>query len=153
MKILIIYHSQHHSNTQKIAHVLAKELSADLKTPNDLQDIDVSQYDIIGLGSGIYAGRHHVSLIKLADSLVLKNKPVFIFSTRGLKPLLFYHKSLLQHLERNKCTVIGEFSAQGYSSYGPLKMIGGINKSKPDEEDFEKARQFAQTIKAFTPNA
>jgi len=57
MNSLIIYQSIHHNNTEKIAQIMAKELNADLVKINQVKDLDVSGYDLIGFGSGIYFGK------------------------------------------------------------------------------------------------
>lgn len=44
-------------------------------------------------------------------------------------------------------TLVGEFSCKGLDTYGLLKTFGGINKGRPNEQDMEKAREFARKIK------
>jgi flavodoxin len=43
--------------------------------------------------------------------------------------------------------IIGEFSCKGFDTWGPFKLIGGLNKGKPDEEDFKSAERFANSLK------
>jgi flavodoxin len=57
VKSLIIYQSIHHNNTEKSAQKMATELNADLVRTNQIKDLDVSGYDLIGFGSGIYFGK------------------------------------------------------------------------------------------------
>lgn len=147
-KILIVYVSVHHGNTEKIVKAIAKILKADLINPHQIDKKSLSHYDIIGFGSGIFFWRHHPSLLGIVDKMKgLKNKKVFIFSTRGAKgPWKQYHKALRKKLEKNKCKIIAEFSCLGWDTVGPLQIIGGINRGHPDKKDLEKARAFARKL-------
>ena len=114
MKNLIICVSIHHGNTEKIAKAMAEILNAKLAKPNEVTMDELSNYDLIGFGSGIYAGEHHETLLDFADKLFqLQNKKAFIFSTRGILPVRFCHKSLRKKLLEKKFDVIGEFSCRG----------------------------------------
>ncbi|MGZ5511487.1 MAG: flavodoxin domain-containing protein, partial [Nitrososphaeraceae archaeon] len=59
MKVLIIYHSEHHQNTEKIARTMATKIESELKEAKDVNIEDINNYDIIGFGSGVYRGRLH----------------------------------------------------------------------------------------------
>ena len=80
MKNAIIYVSIHHSNTEKVAKTFAKILDADLKKPEQIDPSGLSDFDLIGFGSGIYYGKHHKSLLEFAEKLPPTNKKAFIFS-------------------------------------------------------------------------
>ena len=69
MKSLVIVYSYHRHNTEKIANVMAKVLDAQVKTPQQVIPEDLSKFDIIGFGSGIYSDKHHKSLLNLIDAL------------------------------------------------------------------------------------
>lgn len=45
-------------------------------------------------------------------------------------------------LEQKSATVTAAFSCKGYDTYGPFKLIGGLNKHHPDENDVNNAVQF-----------
>ena len=61
MKAIIIYVSTYQSNTLKVAQRMANELSAFLATTREAENIDLSDYDLIGLGSGINFAQHHLN--------------------------------------------------------------------------------------------
>ena len=148
MKTLLIYVSIHHGNTEKIAKAMANVLEAKLMKPLELDINDVTKYDLIGFGSGIYDGEHHKTLLNFADKLAqLQNKKAFIFSTKGIGPVRLYHKSLRNKLLERNFDVIDEFSCRGFLTEGPFKIIGGINKGRPNEQDLEKAKKFAEILK------
>jgi len=85
VKSLIVVFSYHHKNTQKVAEVMAKVLDAQVKSPQQTVLEELSQYDLVGFGSGIDSGKHYKVLLDLADKLPqVDNKKAFIFSTAGL---------------------------------------------------------------------
>ncbi len=147
MKTLIIYNSIHNGNTEKIAKAIAKILKAKLAKPNELNIKELTKYDLIGFGSGIYAFRHHKSLLNLINKFPATYKKAFIFSTSGF-PLLspIWHSSLKTKLLKKGFIIIGEFSCKGFDRFGPWKLIGGINKNRPDKKDIEKAEDFAKKL-------
>jgi flavodoxin len=147
MKIAIIYKSIHHGNTEKIAEVMAKALGADLL---DLKDVDgniIKEYDLIGFGSGIYFYKPHKKLRKFIEGLdKVENKKAFVFSTSGAgKPK--FNRWLKEKLADKDFEVIGEFHCKGWDTYGPMKLIGGTNKGRPNEEDLKNAESFANGLK------
>ncbi len=145
MKTLIIYTSVHHGNTEKIAKVIAKVLNATLLKTNEVDVNTLKEYDLIGFGSGIYAWRHHRSLLKLANKLPTLNKKAFIFSTAGA-PSISNHNSLRKKLINKGFTIVKEFSCKGFDTFGPLKLIGGLNKDRPNEQDLKKSENFAKSL-------
>lgn len=145
MKTLIIYKSVHHGNTEKVAKVMAKMLNAQLLEADKADARAVIKYDLIGFGSGIYAFRHHPSILELADKLPTMEKKAFIFSTAGW-PAKLWHRALRKRLEKKEVKLIGEFCCKGYDTFGPLKLIGGTNKGRPNKEDLKKAEEFAKSL-------
>jgi len=145
MKTLIIYSSFHHGNTEKIAKVLADELNAKMVKTEDQETNNWDEYELIGFGSGIYNGKHHKSIIQLVEKLpAVKGKKAFVFSTSGI--LRNYNKSLKETLTAKGFQVVGDFACKALDTFGFLKLIGGLNKSRPNEEDYKKAREFAQGL-------
>jgi flavodoxin len=150
MKKLIVYVSVHHNNTEKIARIFANILEAEMKNPEQIDTNNLSAYDLIGFGSGIYFFKHHKSLLEFAKRLPpLKNKKTFIFSTSGQTKIKFLvrHKPLKTILESKGFEVIGEFNCAGFDTVGPLRLIGGIKKGRPNNEDFKQAAAFAKNLK------
>lgn len=57
-------------------------------------------------------------------------------------------KTLLKEkLLEKRFNVIGEFFCKGFDTWGPFKIIGGINRGRPNEQDLEKAKKFANDLK------
>ena len=151
MKALIIYISVHHGNTGRVAKVMANILDADLLQMKQVDASMLGQYDLVGFGSGIYFGKHHKSLLDFVDMLpMLRNKKAFIFSTSGLRKIKFIHnfdKPLKEKLQRKGFDIIGEFSCRGLDTYRATKLVGGVNKGRPNAEDLKQAEDFASGLK------
>jgi len=151
MKVLIIYISVHHGNTEKVAKVMAKILDADLLQVGQVDASMLKQYNLIGFGSGIYFGKHHKSLLDFVDMLpMLRNTKTFIFSTSGLRKIPFVHdfdKPLRKKLQRKGFNIIDEFSCRGLDTYRATRLVGGVNKGRPDAEDLGQAEDFASGLK------
>jgi flavodoxin len=159
LKSLVVVFSYHHMNTEKIAHAIAKALDAPVTTPQQVNPEGLHEYDLIGLGSGIYAAQNHPSLLDLAGNLPLANgRKAFIFSTFGAPAGLFKgerltefihnnHRALREKLQSRGYTVIGEFACAGFNTNSFLKYLGGLNKGRPDEDDLKQAEEFAGKIK------
>ena len=150
MKSLVIVHSYHHKNTEKIANVIAENLKADLKYPKDVNINEMLNYDIVGFGAGIDTGKHYKPMLELAKSIqVVNSGKAFIFSTSGIwtkKKQVKDHKALRDILISKGYDIIGEFGCLGHDTVSFLKYFGGINKGRPNGEDLENARQFALTL-------
>lgn len=146
MKTLIVCVSMHHGNTKKVADAMAGVLQADVVIPDDVTADTLVGYDVIGFGAGIAYGKHYKSLLEFVDSLPALHKDVFVFSIRGAKSLRSYHQALKERLIAKRCEVIGEFSCRGFDTYGPAKIIGGIARGRPNEQDLRDAQDFARTL-------
>jgi len=147
----MIHISVHHGNTERVAVTMAKILDADLVQGNQVDTNMLERYDLIGFGSGIYFGKHHERLLDFVDKLpVVKNRKAFIFSTSGLRKIPFVHdfdKPLRKKLQRKGFDITGEFSCRGLDTYRATKLVGGINKSRPDANDLKQAEDFARGLK------
>jgi len=152
MKTLIICDSSHHGNTWQVAEVMGEVLNAQIETSSGVLPWQLKEFDLVGFGSGIYFGRHAATLRKLAGSLPLEPRRVFVFSTAGLPTLSrFFHGSLVRSLQRRGCEVIDQFSCAGWDTVGPLAWVGGLNRHRPNRQDLEAARAFAQRLQQGQP--
>jgi len=165
MKSLLVLFSYHHNNTEKIANVFAKVLDAQIKTPQQIDPEELQEYGLIGFGSGIYGGKHHKVLLDLADKLPqVTDRKAFIFSTSGMTgeaKVAEDHSPLREKLQSKGYMIVDEFNCAGFDTYGGdeeanliekligriNKLIGGINKGRPNVEDLKHAEEFAQNLK------
>lgn len=146
MKSIVIYESVHHNNTEKIAKAIANEISAEVINVRNININDLEKYDLVGFGSGIYYGKIHKNIIKFVEKIENANKQksfVFTTSGRGKKEFTEKFRGLLD----SKCfDVVASFSCKGFDTFGPLKLIGGISKGRPNEEDIANAQEFAKSL-------
>lgn len=164
MKSLLVLYSYHHHNTEKIAEVFSKVLDADIKWPLDINPEEIRDYDLIGFGSGIYASKHHESILGLVDNLSeVKDKKAFIFSTCGApvaiggqKTLDDYavkcHSLLRDKLQSKGYVIVDEFICAGFNTNSFLKLFGGINKGRPNVNDLKNAEDFALNLRRLKRN-
>ncbi|HYC20774.1 MAG TPA: flavodoxin family protein [Candidatus Bathyarchaeia archaeon] len=147
MKTLIVYASVHHQNTEKIAKAMAEELGADLVPIGQAQPETITAYDLIGFGSGIYAGKFYHALLRFVGTLpTVAEKQAFVFSTCGVRGTQ-WHAAFKELLANRGFSVVGEFSCKGWDTVSFLKLFGGINKGRPNEKDLKEARRFAVGLK------
>jgi flavodoxin len=153
--VLIILSSFHHKNTEKIAKAIAEVLSAEIKDASQISIEEIKNYDLIGFGSGTYDGHHHNIQLNLVDRLSeVKEKKAFLFSTTGAPKFTINDKFIKQNhnlirekLKSKGYEMVGEFGCPGWNTNGFLRFFGGLNKSKPDEHDIKKAKEFASSLK------
>jgi flavodoxin len=151
---LILCSSRHHGNTQTVAERISGVLDAVIADPVEAMAPTIGDYQLIGVGSGVYYGRFHKSMRRWLHSLpkdIGVGREAFVFSTSGL-PFLshWYHRSAVSVLRRKGFDVIGEFSCSGHDSFGPLWLFGGINRRHPNERDLERAEGFTRELHTTT---
>ena len=144
MKSVILFHSVHHGNSKRIAEVFAKILGSEIVDIQKPFFLNIQDYDLIGLGSGIYFSKHSQHLLNCVQKWrTVTPKKAFIFSTRGAGSYIKHHRALRNILQDKGFQIIDEFSCKGFDSVGPLKLFGGINRGRPDEKDLRRAEYFA----------
>ncbi len=148
MKTLIVYISYHHGNTEKIAKAIGEVLEAELRSPESTKLESISGFDLIGFASGNYFDKFDKRLIAFIDSLPMGiDKPAFIFSTHGSDSYQRAHEELRKHLGDKGLKVVGEWHCRAFDTYGALKLLGGINKGRPNEADIQDAKRFAEGLR------
>ena len=149
MRTVITYVSLRHGNTEKIAKAIANVLQAELLKPEEVTPDTLSRIDLFGVGSGIYNKKHHESLFAMVDKLPsANNKSAFIFSTSGYgeKRIEKYHEPLKSKMVAKGFKIIGEFTSLGLDTEGMLRLSGGANKGRPNDDDLKNADDFARTL-------
>jgi flavodoxin len=138
-------------NTEKIAKVFAKVLDAEIKTPQQINPEELHDYGLIGFGAGIDSGKHYKPVLDLADKLPqVTNKKAFIFSTAALtgeKKVAKDHSTLREKLQAKGYVIVDEFQCKGFNTNSFMRFFGGMNKGRPNDEDFKLAEDFALNLK------
>jgi flavodoxin len=135
----IIYASVHHGNTKKVVEAIARQCEVELIDATQIKEKDLSGYEAVGFASGIYYSKFHQSVLKFATDNLPENKKVFYICTNGGNAS---YKSIEAIAERKNAVEIGRFSCKGYDTFGPFKLVGGLAKGHPDNEDLEDAVSF-----------
>ena len=147
MKTAILYISVHHGNTKKVAAAMAQVLSADLIDLSLSNDVDLSQYDLIGLASGCFYHNMHEKILDFARQTHFPTgQKIFLLCTCGT-PYRDYTKSMKNILKQKGVSMAGSFQCRGFDTFGPFAKIGGIAKGHPNEKDLAKAREWAGRLK------
>lgn len=139
-KCLIVYYSYHHGNTKKVAEAMAEASGADCCPIEEVNNKNLNDYEVIGLGSGIAYHKHYKKLFETAEKMDLKGKNVFVFSTSGTGAKKDNMK-LIEQVKSSGANVIGDFICKGFDTM-VLKFLGGISKSHPNDEDISNAKKF-----------
>jgi flavodoxin len=138
-------------NTEKIAKVMAEVLGAQIKWPDQLDPQEIQKYDLAGFGSGIYGEKHHKLILDIADKMPnVQDKKAFIFSTSaimGKDKVAGDHRTLREKLQSKGYAILDEFACKGFNTNSFLKYFGGMNKGRPNAQDLENAKKFAENLK------
>ena len=151
--LFIVCASVHHGNTRRVADAMASATGGLVLEACSAATEIARDGALLGLGSGIFFGSHHRSLLSFAQSLPQKESgAAFLFSTSGTgyqvprKLGLDYHRKLRAILEGKGYKMVGEFACKGFDTYGPWGRLGGIARGHPDAPDLERARLFAVSL-------
>lgn len=145
-KVLCVLESSHQGNTKKIVDSLKKVCNLDIVSVDEVSAVKLRNYDLVGFASGIYFLKHDKKIINFVSSLCDKPADTFILSTAGSKNMKRNHKVLRNILIQRNKNILGEFSCLGIDKFGPFKLIGGINKTHPNEEDLRNAQEFMKEM-------
>ncbi|MCK1796244.1 flavodoxin family protein [Streptomyces sp. XM4193] len=154
MRTVIVCTSVSHGNTRKIAEAMAAELDARVVTAEEANADPalLAEADLVGFGSGVFYARLHPSLLDVAKALPVGPGRTFVFATSGfpeLPPAPFF-RPLVRLLESKGRTVQGRYSCRAFDTWAPLRLVGGVNKNRPNDDDLAEARTFARHLKQTT---
>lgn len=146
MKCIIVYVSKHKGNTKKIALAMAQEIKCEAKSVEEVSAEELEKYELLGIGSGIYAFGMDRGLKKLLKKIKNpKGQKVFVFSTSADLNGARYHKGMKKFLQRRGFSLVGEFNCPGaYTGWFFGKK--SLNLDRPNEADLEKAKEFVESL-------
>ncbi|MHA1752443.1 MAG: flavodoxin family protein [Candidatus Helarchaeota archaeon] len=162
MNILICYHSKT-GNTEKIAESIAKGLESfevSVRPAKDVDPNELKNYDVVFLGSGIYAGGIGKSAVNLIKNTTSFPKNFVLFSTHANNDPRYYGKAFKKVekiIKRAGSQIIGAFDCIGENknpkvvklllqSSPELEPAIELSKGHPNDEDFENAKNFAKSV-------
>jgi len=141
MKTAILYYSTHHGNTKKLLNAIAAENDIELIDVTKAGDQDLSGYDRLGLASGIYFSNYAKPFLTYAEKNLPEGKSVFFIYTHGA-PKGDFLKGIREITQKKKCLELGAYHCKGFDTFGPFKVVGGIAKGHPTEEEIKAAVDF-----------
>lgn len=146
MNILLVVESKHLGNTLKIAQSMAEVAPITIVDTEKAKELDMKDYDIVGFGSGIYAGKHDKRILKFVQSLSENEAFTFVISTSGGEDYDDNNKKLIDILKKKNKTVLGVFSCKALDKFFILRFTGGLNKGLPSENDYKNAKNFILNV-------
>ncbi|WP_371679936.1 flavodoxin family protein [Streptomyces sp. NBC_01276] len=152
MKTVIVCASVSHGNTRRVADTMAPVLGAKVVSPEEAGPAELAGADLVGFGSGVFLGSLHPRLTDFVKALPAGRGRAFVFATSGLPEMPFapFTRPLVRLLEGKGFEVDGSFSCRAFDTWTPFKLVGGINKQRPDAEDLAAARAFAERLRGGT---
>ena len=145
-KTAIAYYSKHHGNTKQVLDAI-KEYDPEvvLIDITDRHEVDLTGYDRIGFASGVYYSKFADQVLNFARVNLPPQKDVFFIATAG-NPMELYFSSIANIAKDKRCRELGRFQCKGFDTFGPFKLVGGIQKGHPDEKDLQEAVEFYQNL-------
>lgn len=145
MKTAIIYYSVHRGNTKKLLDAISKNGDVTLFDVTKSENINLEEYDRIGIASGIYYGKFHESIISFMQNNLPKNKDVFFVYVCGKDSKKYI--SEIEKIALNKnANILESYGCFGFDTFGSFKLIGGIAKGHPNSDEIEGAKAFFENL-------
>ncbi|MDO4436345.1 MAG: hypothetical protein Q4B77_00080 [Coriobacteriaceae bacterium] len=149
LRTVILYRSKHHGNTKKLIDaVVAAHPEIDLidvATLGKYEYPDLSSYHIIGFASGIYYGGFDKDLRRVAQECLRDGDNVIGFMTYGGTDKQ-NGRDLDGICRVKRATLVSIYGCVGFDTWGPFKLVGGVNKDRPNQEDIDGAVEFYDRI-------
>ncbi len=161
MKILIAYDSQT-GNTEAIGKSMAESLEGEVtcKSMKDVDPTSLTDYDVLLLGSGVYANGAGKKLNKLLKNAEALPEKVVLFCTHtNPNPAMWdgVFKKAKKEIAKKNATVVAEFDCIGENKNPQIvemllktqpDLKAGIEAAKghPDAMDLENAKKFAASL-------
>ncbi|MEU9855274.1 flavodoxin family protein [Streptomyces sp. NPDC047974] len=149
MRTVIVCASVSHGNTRRVADVMAQVLDAKVVSPEEADPEELAGADLVGFGSGVFHGRMHPRLTGFVKALPGGRGRAFVFATSGFPelPPAPFTRPLTRLLETKGFEVAASFTCRALDTVMPFKLVGGINKQRPNAEDLAAARAFAERLR------
>ncbi|MET0017037.1 flavodoxin domain-containing protein [Oscillibacter sp.] len=141
MKAAIIYASTHHGNTKKLVDAIAGKYPVTVFDAQTVPAADLTGYDLIGFASGIAWGKFYESVERFAQASLPEGKQIFFLYTCADNSRDFAASLRAVAAERG-AEDLGTYACKGFNSYGPWKLVGGINKKHPTADEIQRAVDF-----------
>lgn len=140
-KAAIIYASTHHGSTRCLVEAIAGKYPVELIDATRKSSADLSQFDLIGFASGIDFGTFYEPVSKFLRESLSEGKQVFFLYTCA-KTSPRFTRAIREEARKKGAVILGEYGCRGFNTYGPWKLVGGMNKGHPTREERSGAVEF-----------
>lgn len=139
VRTMIMYRSRHHGNTRKVVEAIAAAFPEDVDTVDVAtlgkgEKVDLSGYHLVGVASGIYHGEIDRDLARVLQASLRDGDFVFSLLTYG-GASKWYGKDVDGICRATRANFLAGHGCPGFDTWGPYKLMGGMNKGRPNEED------------------
>ena len=139
MRTMIMYRSRHHGNTRKVVEAIAAAFPEDVDTVDVAtlgkgEKVDLSGYHLVGVASGIYHGEIDRDLARVLQASLRDGDFVFSLLTYG-GASKWYGKDVDGICRATRANFLAGHGCPGFDTWGPYKLMGGMNKGRPNDED------------------
>lgn len=146
MKLALIYCSVHHGNTKQLADAVGRAYpDALIIDASKVLLKDLLEYDLIGVASGIYFGKMHKSVMKFLEDNFPEGKRAFIMYTSGASANNL-GTDAEKMIAQKKGILVGKYACRGYDTFGPFKLVGGLQKGHPTADEINGAVDFVKRL-------
>jgi len=134
MEFQVIYFSKT-GHTKKVAEAIASQLGIEA---DNVKDAKLKKDALVFLGSGCYGNKPAKIMTKFIEDNIFKSRNVALFGTSGSGNGLEVIE-MENILDTKKACIKGKFFCKGKAFF--------INWGRPNNEDLNEAKKFAQLMK------
>ncbi len=149
MKTIILYASRHHGNTKKLVDAIVEAHpevdTLDVKQLVNNEYPDLSEYHLIGVATGIYYSEIDKDMARVLSNVLQPQDKVFGLMTYGGKNK-WYGKDIDGICRMKQAVFMGVYGCAGFDTWGPFKLVGGVQKGHPTDEEIQGAVAFYDKI-------
>lgn len=146
MKTIIVYESTHHGNTKKLVDAICAKCGIPAVSIENASGVDFAQYDTIGIASGIAFGKFYKATEAFASDKLPEGKSVFFLYTCGANDNDKFANHITKTVKGKGCKVLGTYHCTGFDTFGPFRLVGGIAKGHPSEDEINGAVKFYESL-------
>ena len=122
-----------------------REPEVELMNVTEISPLYLSDFDRIGIASGIYYSKFAKPLMQYLDAHLPEHRKVFSIYTCGTMNEK-YTKEIKALVRERNCEYLGEYGCLGFDTFGPFKLIGGISKGHPNAGEIQGAIDFYKSL-------
>ena len=140
IRTMILYRSKHHGNTKRVVDAIAAAFPGEVDmldvatVDKKHSQVDLTSYHLIGIASGIYFGEIDRDLARVMQASVRSGDFVFSLLTYG-GASKWYGKDIDGICRATHANFLAGHGCPGFDTWGPYKLMGGMNKGRPNDED------------------